>query len=179
MALIVENGTGLADAESYISVADADEYLGKRGDTAWAALTTEQKEQALRRGTDYMVQVFRMRWRGSRVNAVQALDWPRAFVQRTDFEYSGLNGYTTIGGLYYYPNNVVPPEVAKACAEMATRGASADLLPDLGAQVTNETVGPISVSYAEGARQDTYYKAVQLLLAPFLEGRGQIPVVRS
>ena len=43
MSLIVEDGTGLAGAESYVSVTDADTYHDKRGNTAWATLTTAQK----------------------------------------------------------------------------------------------------------------------------------------
>ena len=52
MSLVVEDGTGKADAESYISVADADTYHSNRGNTDWAALTTTEKEQLLRGATD-------------------------------------------------------------------------------------------------------------------------------
>lgn len=39
MALIFEDGTGRADADSYCSVADADAYLAARGRNAtWATL---------------------------------------------------------------------------------------------------------------------------------------------
>lgn len=180
MALIVEDGTGKADAESYISVADADTYFSKRGNATWAALTTDQKEQALRKGTDYMVETYRLRWKGSRVNGVQALDWPRAFVLRDDFRYAGMNGATMIGGDAFYPSNEVPEEVKRACAEMAVRSRTyAELSPDAAAQVKSETVGPISVTYADGARQSVKYAAIDGILRPFLIANGGISVVRS
>lgn len=179
MAIVVEDGTGRADAESYISVADADAYFAARGNAAWAALTEPQKEQALRKGTDYIGQTYRLRWKGSRVNGVQALDWPRSWVQRDDFRYGPLNGMAMIGGIYYFPADEVPVEVARATAELAVRSLSADLLSDQGAQVTGETVGPISVTYADGARQTTRYTAIDAMLAPFLKAGGQIAVVRA
>ena len=66
MSLIVEDGTGKSNAESYISVADADTYHSNRDNTDWAALTTAEKERLLRIATDYMVAVYRLRWDGYR-----------------------------------------------------------------------------------------------------------------
>ena len=72
MALITEDGTGRADAESYCSVAAADAHHAARGAAAWAALTTEAKEQALRRATDYMGQIYGPLWAGHRSLPTQA-----------------------------------------------------------------------------------------------------------
>ena len=44
--MIVENGTGLPNADSYVSVEFADSYFSARGVSAWVALTQTQKEQA-------------------------------------------------------------------------------------------------------------------------------------
>ena len=55
MTLVIEDGTGKSNAESYISVADADTYHSNRGNTDWAALTTAEKERLLRIATDYRV----------------------------------------------------------------------------------------------------------------------------
>lgn len=139
MALIVEDGTGMADAEAYISVADADTYFAARGNASWAALTTEAKEQALRLGADYMGAVYGPRWCGTRLTTTQALDWPR-----------DVEG--------------VPEAVKRANAELAVRASAAPLLADAGAQVKQEVVGPISVTYADGARQGVDYKAVDAAL---------------
>lgn len=170
MALIVENGTGLAGAESYISVADADTYFTARGNATWAALTTEQKEQALRAATDYMQGMFAGQWAGQRYSVAQALDWPRAYVPIKDAPASGS----------YYESDEVPAAIGRACAEYAVRASAGSLLGDIGAQVKSETVGPISVTYADGARQNSRYTAVENMLWPFLSGgRGQIKVERA
>lgn len=164
MALVVEDGTGLPDAEAYISVADTDAYFSARGNTAWAALSTDQKEQALRLGADYMGQVYGPRWCGERATSTQALDWPRI-------------------DACSIASDVVPVAVKRANAELAVRSAtSGALLADAGAQVKQETVGPISVTYADGARQYVKYQAVDATLAAaglLCKGGSQIPVVRA
>lgn len=158
MALTVEDGTGLSTAEAYISVSDADAYHAARGNTAWAALTATAKEQALRRAADYMNAVYGGAWRGSRLTLTQALDWPRTCV---------------------IVPTPVPSEIARANAELAARAAAGDLLADQGAQVASETVGPVSVTYAAGARQATRYALVEAMLSRWLVGMGALRVVRA
>lgn len=162
MAIVIEDGSGLANAEAYISVADADTYFSLRGNAAWAALTETQKEQALRRAVDYMTAVYGQRWKGERSSATQALDWPR-------------------DGVLGVASDVVPVAVGRANAELAVRASAGDLLADQGAQVKQETVGPISVTYADGARQWIRYAMVDGLLAGLLRdgGGAQIPIVRA
>jgi hypothetical protein len=166
MALIVEDGSGLADAESYCSVAVADSYHLKRGrETAWVDdLETEEKEFALRKATDYMLQEYRDRWDGFRVDDVQTLDWPRYEVIRKDAMRYGHEAY--------YPHDTVPREVQNACAELAFKSLTVDLGADLGPQVVSQTVGPISQTLAPGARQRPKFKAVDDMLMPFLDGSG-------
>lgn len=173
MALIVEDGSGLPNAESYISVTDADTYFANRGNAAWAALDTTTKEQSLRAATDYMSQTFRLRWVGMRVTITQGLDWPRAWVPIVD----SPSGYRAFPA--YLALDVVPAEVSRACAELAVRSSASELSPDLTTQVTRETVGPITVEYAQGARQTPFYKSVEAWLAPYLKARGGVDVVRA
>lgn len=168
MALVVEDGTGKSDAESYISVADADIYFSNRGNAAWATLTTTVKEQLLRKATDYLVQVYRMRWKGVRVSATQALDFPRNFMEREDYEASTINGYQMLGGNYYYPSDNVPVEVANACAELAYKANSATLAPDLSRATIREKVDVIEVEYDKSQPQYTQYRAIDNALAPYL-----------
>lgn len=165
MALIVEDGTIVAGAESYITVADATAYFAARGNAVWAALASDTiREQLLRKGTDYMVARYGLRWKGERVNEDQALDWPRSCAY--------ANGFLIDA-------DSVPLKVRHACAELAVRASEADLQPDVGAQVKQEVVGPISVTYADGARQSDVYKAVDSMLGPYLKGMGGIPVTRA
>lgn len=171
MALIIEDGTGLANAESFVSVADADTYHGNRGNTAWAALTTGQKEQDLRKATDYMEQVYRMRWAGYRKTTTQALSWPRYDVPLEDVGY----------GYAFYASDSVPQIVKNACAELALKAATDELAPDIDQRVTREKVGPLEVEYAENGVQYTQYRAIDNMLAPVLESVGGVfrKVVRT
>jgi hypothetical protein len=166
--LIVENGTGLANAESYISVAEANAYHAARGNTNWATISTGEAEQALRRATDYIEQVYRLRWQGNRVNSTQALSWPRAFVQPMDYQFSSTAFF--LGGLYYLPADEVPQEVKHACAEMAFKAAGGELASDLTQGVIREKVDVLEVQYDPNSPQYTRYRAIDNLLRPFLTG---------
>jgi len=162
MTIIVEDGTGRSDAESYASVADADSYLAARGIAAWAALTTAAKEIALRAAGDHMLQHYRTLWLGSRQSITQAMDWPRYSVPRPDTR-NGPWSYTS-----YYGITEIPPEVKKACIELALRASTAPLVKDLGAQIDSVSVDVVSVTYTQGAREQARYEAVDRLLAPLL-----------
>lgn len=166
MALIVEDGTGLANAESYLSVADADTYHSNRGNTAWAALATPAKEQALRKATDYIEQAYRYRWKGGRINAVQALSWPREYARREEFIDNSFP-YDI-----YFPSDVVPVEVETATAILALKSVSGDLAGDLTQTVVREKIDVLEVQYSEYSPQYTRYRSVDLLLRPLLQTNG-------
>ena len=167
MALIVETGSIVAGAESYISTADATAYHSARGNAAWAALATLQQEIALRRATDYMGAAYGSRWAGCSVSSAQALDWPRFEVYQPD-------GYTC------YPSTTVPELVRRACAELALRFAvSGDLAPDIKPQAVSVKVGSIEKVYSQTASQKVRYRAVDDLLAPVLGRAGGMILVRA
>jgi hypothetical protein len=168
MALIVETGAVVAGAESYISVAEANAYHAARGNTNWATISTTEAEQALRRATDYIEQVYRLRWQGNRVNSTQSLSWPRAFVQPMDYQFSSTAFF--LGGLYYLPADEVPQEVKNACAEMAFKAAGGELASDLTQGVIREKVDVLEVQYDPNSPQYTRYRAIDNLLRPFLTG---------
>lgn len=165
MSIVVEDGSGLANAEAYISVADADTYHGNRGNAAWAALATSAKEAALRQATDFMAT---LRWSGVRATATQALDWPRAGTE--------LNGFPIAA-------NVVPAAVARACAELALRATAGSLSPDAEPVVLETTVGPLTTKYAPPAAASAadQYPAVVAMLAGLLASanRNQVNMVRG
>ena len=77
MALTKEDGSIVAGANSYADVADADAFQTDRGRAAWLAATTEVKEAALVRATDYIEQRFGLKFIGSPLGDVQELAWPR------------------------------------------------------------------------------------------------------
>lgn len=167
MTLIVETGSGLSTAESYLSVAQASAYHEAMGNTTWADLDSDVQEQALRKAAAYMVGEYRLRWAGNRLNETQALDWPRSLVPRKDF-----------GG--YYPQDVVPTEVKNACASLALRAVTASLHKDQGQRKSSVTVGPISTTYESGSKVATTYTEIDAMLRPLLStGSGQVRLVRA
>lgn len=151
MALIVEDGTGLSDAESYLSVNQASAYHRLRGNAAWEELDFEVQEQALRQASAYIDSV--KRYKASRLRPAQALEFPRTGL----FDWSG------------YEVQGVPKRVKDACAELALRAASTSLFTDLarGGKVISESVGPISTTYADNAPTGTVYTVAMELLRPF------------
>ncbi|RFP19187.1 DnaT-like ssDNA-binding protein [Duganella sp. BJB475] len=165
MTLIVETGVGLANAESYISVADATTYHANRGNSAWAALASDiVREQLLRQATEYMVGRYRDNWKGQRTGIVQALDWPRYNVQLPDVGFGAIAAYV--------PWNVVPVEVANACAVLALQAISGPLAPNLERTIKQDTVGPLTTIYADGAPEKPRYTAVDNMLKAYLAGSG-------
>lgn len=155
MALEVEDGTGKANAESYISVADADTRQSSLGMTTWASLTTDEKEQALRRATIYMEGAYSSLWKGTRSSSAQALSWPRSGAM--------VHGYALSGG-------VVPENVKGACADLALKAAAGELAADLTRAVKREKLGPLETEYADNSPQSKRYPSIDMILSAYLKG---------
>lgn len=167
MAFVAEDGTGLSNANSYVSVAVADTYAADRGQTAWAALATGAKQTALIQATDYINKNFR--FKGYRVKAsTQALMWPRSAVYDRD------------GVLL----PAMPVPLQQATVEYALRASVASLQPDptvsLVGIVTDheeEVTGAVRerTKYAEGYRPTAmapYPAADALLMDLIVSGHG-------
>jgi hypothetical protein len=137
--------------------------MDSRGHTAWAALTLAQKEQALRRATDFMVARYRLKWEGYRTSPAQSLDWPRQCVV--------IEGWTL-------PTNHIPRDIKRACAELALKASAAPLVEDATQAVIQETVGPITTRYDPNSPSVIRYTQVDMMLAPYLGGRGNSAMVK-
>lgn len=158
MTLTVEDGTGLEDAESYLSVSDADTYHSERNNEAWTEYDTAVKEAALRKATQYIDGRWGHRFKGAQLTTTQALCWPRD------------------------PNDwpdALPKPLLHACAELALRAAAEDLMPDLdrGGAVQSQSVGPLSVTFFESAAPSKTYPWVDRLMARLVGSGGTL--VRS
>ena len=148
MALIVEDGTGLSDANSYVSVAYADAYFLARNVTAWASLTI--KEALLIQATDYMEAVYSESWKGTVLLDTQSLSFPR------------IIDYDTV-----YPDRLL-----KAVCELALKANDGNLLVDVEQRTIEEKIDVISVKYAEYSDQKTQYSFVYGLISPYLMSSG-------
>jgi hypothetical protein len=157
MALIVEDGTGRFDANSYTSIADADVHHLSLGHADWTALTVEQKEIYLLRAMAALRGLYRSRWVGMKRTASQALDWPRFGVT--------VDGYTV-------RYDEIPQEVRAAQAELALKAASQDLMPDEEQRILNQQVGSLSITYDPHSPQAVKFRAIDAMLAPYLAGSG-------
>lgn len=162
MALVVPPAS---PADSYVSLVDAAAYHTARGNAAWAALANDTvREQLLIKATDYITATYGPRWKGERVDGEQLLDWPRSCVY--------ANGYVV-------PSNIVPVLVGNACAELALKASTVELMPDVGRLKSRVKVGPIETEYVEGATPLTRFTAIDRMLAPYLTSAMNIPVVRA
>lgn len=103
--LVPEDGTGLSNSNSYISLAEADQYFATHPYYAdnWSDMGDPDKEMLLMMATQSLDSL--MIWRGSIVSVTQALSWPRTGV------------YDNEGRLI--ASNIVPQNVKWATAEMA------------------------------------------------------------
>lgn len=116
MALVVEDGTGLAAANAYISEAYADTYHGDRGNTKWTDEDVADKEIAIIKATDYVDKRFGPLFKGRKGSSTQALSWPRT----SALDYNGFS-----------LNGIVPVPLQKAVAEYALRAILNNVLaPD-------------------------------------------------
>jgi len=129
--LIVEDNTGLDNAESYISVSDAIEYFEKYGGGEnFILLYEEMQEQLLRSSTRRVDSLTR--WVGVKYNDDQALDFPRELDEDL------------------IP---VPKEVKNAVCEVAEMIASGD---EPSTPVISEKYGDTSVWYANPQTDPKY-----------------------
>ena len=117
MTLIVEDGTGVEDANGLIDVAFADSYFSDRGATAWTGDDTA-KGIAIIKGTDYMELLFADRWKGVLSQDATTLSFPR------------VGMYDRKGNSVDFEEDGIPVDIKKACAEYSLRALTADLLPD-------------------------------------------------
>ena len=161
MPLVVETGSGLTTADSYVGLTEAGTYhtAFTRG-TAWSSATDPDREKALRAATQFIDNRYGPRFKGRRTNLQQALQWPRAWVTDND-------GYD-IGA------DVVPTKVRHAVCELALRALSGLLVSDSKEGEVRRTlveIGPIKkeVEYQGGQSEQTTYTVVEELLYPLLQ----------
>lgn len=131
-AFTVEDGTGLAGANAYVSLSEADDHHAGRAHAGWSSADLASKQAAIVKATDHIELVYGERFIGQRASEAQGLSWPRELAYDRDGNL--LEG--------------VPLPVRQACAEFAARALTAPLIPDGTAEVTSEShsAGGLSLS---------------------------------
>lgn len=189
MAFVVEDGTGLSNANAYTSVAFYRAYFTDRGRDV-SAQTDQQVQGYIVRATDFVEQRFGQRYQGTRKTLTQALGFPRTGVV--------IDGVTL-------SDAAIPALFQMGVAEYAFRASKyADLAPDspvpfereaangdsiaaTGAVIgKSERVGPIeeSAQYADPTTLSTNwtipaYPAADALIAPFTNGSSSGRTIRA
>ena len=158
MALITEDGTGRDDAESYVTVAYADNYATAHGLSAWTGLEAV-KEVALRKATQYIDTTYN--FRSAKSYQYQALEFPR---QMWDWDLDPLM-----------------TRLRSATVELAVKALTESLFADVEPNVvTLVKVGPITKQTrpADTSGQKRYAH-VDALLKQLTTGLGGVAVVRA
>ena len=142
MSLIIENGEGLSNSESYVDESYVNAYFLKRGNTEWDSITN--KESRIILAMDFIENNYT--YIGIKLVSTQSLSFPRL-----------INGET-----------VYPIALKNALCELALKANSGDLLQDTGKTTIREKVGTLEVEYDPNQDDLTSYNYVNKLLAPYL-----------
>lgn len=158
--LIVEDGSIVADANSYITYDYALSYHALRGNSAWAAASDADRQYAIIRATQAIDSIYKSKWKGSPTEyGTQELEWPRQNVI--------VNGAEL-------DDDLIPAAIKKAVCEAALRElASANsMTPDLerGGEIKRVKADVVEVEYMEGANSTTTFTAIDGLLADLVTG---------
>ena len=174
MAIVIVATPGAADANSYLTLADAqaiiDGLVEDDDVTAWASATTDQKNRALYTATQ---RLDRERYLGARATDTQALQWPRTGVRKPD---TYINTYA-VGFPFrittdYFTDTEIPVQIKYAQAVLAVylhnntdalglsgledyknvKIGSLDVTPNLDGAVGADKVPPLYERYLTGLR---------------------------
>lgn len=152
--LVVEDGSGTPDANSYVSYADFTQYLTVYNYSDLLLLTEAQLVSALLKGTDY---VDTFSYKGVKTYSSQFLQFPR------------LECFPT-GEQLPLPFDSVPSKVKRAQMSAAIEELKGvELLPTISPSdfVKREKVGPIETEYSDalktGMSTPSFYSVDSLL----------------
>ena len=148
---LVEDGTGLPAANSYVSVAEADDIISTNihASAAWLALSLESKQALLMSATRYLDD--RTRWYGSRTFEASGLRWPRTgIIDRDELVIA---------------SNAVPKQLRFATAEMARFNIDADpTVPRDQDALSRLKADVIELEFVEGYRLPKVPEHMRFLL---------------
>lgn len=160
--MVVEDGTGIASADSYVSLNDAIEYCSDHGLTFSSSPST-LGEAALIRATAAIDARYGGSFPGYRKSGRdQGLQWPRAAA------------YDSEGWLI--ADDEVPVEVINATIEAAVRELASpnSMMPDLerGGHIQSLRAGSVGITYASNASARTTFTLIDGILSNVLNGSG-------
>jgi len=161
ITVTVEDGTGVANANSYVSVADVKAYANQRG--VVLPSTDDEIAAMIIKATDYL-ESFACKYQGRKTDCAQSLQWPRTGVVMCCED---------------FPSDQIPKQLKSAQASaVLIQNEGLILQPNVTAAdyVIEETVGPITTKYANPIQAgiSATFTALDALLEPlFFAACGQ------
>jgi hypothetical protein len=159
---VVEDGTGLDNATSYVTVAEADNYAEWSRNDEWLELSVEDKEYSLIVATQFLDNM--LSWQSQLLNVEQSLNWPRA-------EFKDRNGRTVTG---------VPDVIKTAQIQLAIKSNEEELSYSV-TRLKAQSWGNSSETYAgDYVEENTVYN-IRSLLSSLGYGRtaNMVDLVRN
>ncbi|MCU0785234.1 MAG: hypothetical protein MUF81_14525 [Verrucomicrobia bacterium] len=157
IALIKEDGTGKADANTYASAADADAYHeGHLYASAWTGASAGDKDKALVMATRLIDAEYQ--FHGYRVKATQALQWPRSNCPDPDADGSVVNVLTSAA---------VPRNVLWATCEIARELLIVDRTAAFGEGLIATWTATDGLKYSKHYPRPVIPKVAQALLTKY------------
>jgi len=159
MALTLEDGTGIEDADAYVETSFVDTYAANYGKAGWDNLSDADKEVHVRRATQFIDNVYLNSFEPS--TSTQRLAFPacKAYVRNT-----------LVTG--------VPIQVKEAVAELAVISVTTSLVDVQTERLAiQETKRAGDVSKSQTFSNDIYRKTfhpVEMILKPLTTGLNQI-----
>ena len=166
LTLIKETGAGLVDANAYADLTDGNAYHdGHLYASAWTAATDAQKAVALVMASRLVDAEFQ--FNGTRTNAVQGLQWPRARCPEPDAIHVPLQALLPIPSDYVRFDSV-PKAVVQATCEMARELLIADrTAAPAGEGLKYQNTGGNQTGYDKTDRRPILSQVAQVMLAKY------------
>lgn len=161
MALTIEDGTGVAGADAYWSIAQIKTYAESRG-LQFDDTDVDPAEAAARRAATWLDATYRRRLPGQRVKGrAQGLEWPRKYAYDVDNE--------------AISDTEVPPEWLRAYGEASIRELAQPgvLSPDVVVGRIEKSVsvaGAVSVTFADDGDLVGSQRPIVTLIDDILSG---------
>lgn len=150
MTLIIENGTNVPNANSYLDLTAIRAYALARGVTLSAVDAT--LEPLVIKAMDY-IESFRSEFQGMRTFPTQPLQWPRAEISYTDFYLGQISGeYGIMIDCVRIANNVIPQQLKDILCQVVLAINSGVNFANYNQEqkfVIEEKVGPLSQKFSE------------------------------
>lgn len=158
--LVYEDGTGIADANTTVTVADVVAYCAARN-LPFPAEQVLQEATIIEAG-EYLMNEVRYAWRGTKQYYDQSMPWPRVGA----VEFRGLA----------VPSNTVPWRFRQAQMYLSYLASlepgELERVLDRGGKIKTKTIGPISTTYMDDAPVERIVQKVQGFLQPLLQTNG-------